>query len=78
VVIATPWGDSYECMGTCEGRIAHELRGSYGFGYDPIVLLPELGRHMAELPPEEKHRISHRGRALACAIPHLKTIIATR
>jgi XTP/dITP diphosphohydrolase len=74
VVIATPQGELYECLGTCEGQVAHELRGSHGFGYDPIVLLPQLGRHMAELPPEEKHRISHRGRALACAIPHLREI----
>ncbi len=74
VVIATPGGPSYECMGVCEGRIAHDLRGAYGFGYDPIVMLPELGRHMAELPPEEKHKISHRGRALACAIPCLRQI----
>jgi XTP/dITP diphosphohydrolase len=74
VVIATPNGQSYECMGACEGRVAHGLRGAHGFGYDPIVLLPQLGKHMAELPPEEKHRISHRGHALACAIPHLRQI----
>jgi XTP/dITP diphosphohydrolase len=76
VVIATPTGRTYECMGVCEGRVAHETRGSYGFGYDPIVLLPQLGKHMAELPPEEKHKISHRGHALACAIPHLRAIFA--
>jgi XTP/dITP diphosphohydrolase len=76
VVIATPTGQTYECMGVCEGRVAHELRGAYGFGYDPIVLLPQLGKHMAELPPEEKHRISHRGHALACAVPHLRRIFA--
>jgi len=77
VVIAAPGGQTYECMGVCEGRVAHELRGAHGFGYDPIVLLPELGRHMAELPPEEKHKISHRGRALACAVPHLRRIFQT-
>lgn len=74
VVIAAPDGRRFECMGTCEGRIAHEMRGAYGFGYDPIVKLPELGRHMAELAPEEKHRISHRGRALAYAVPALREI----
>ena len=74
VVIATPEGATYECLGTCEGRIAHEMRGSLGFGYDPLVFLPELGRHMAELLPAEKHQISHRGKALACAIPHLSTL----
>ncbi len=67
VAIATPDGQLFDCRGLCEGRIAHEMRGQYGFGYDPIFLLPQLGRHMAELSPDEKHRISHRGVALACA-----------
>lgn len=49
--------------GRCEGRIAHEPRGSGGFGFDPIVYLPELGATMAELPEAEKNRISHRARA---------------
>lgn len=76
VVIVAPDGPTVSCMGTCEGRIAHEMRGTYGFGYDPIFLLPEIGRHMAELPPEEKHRISHRGKALACAVEALRRLFA--
>lgn len=76
VVIAAPDGLTVSCMGTCEGRVAREMRGTYGFGYDPIFLLPELDRHMAELPPEEKHRISHRGKALACAIDALRRLFA--
>ena len=76
VVIATPEGKSYECMGICEGRIAYEQYGAYGFGYDPIVYLPELGRHMAELPPEQKHKVSHRGKALAQAVVYLREILA--
>jgi XTP/dITP diphosphohydrolase len=67
VVIATPIGQFYQCTGVCEGRIAYEMRGSFGFGYDPIFYLPELGKHMAELHRDEKHKISHRGKALACA-----------
>lgn len=74
VAIATPDGKVYRCTGVCEGRIGYEMRGSYGFGYDPIFLLPELGKHMAELPPEEKHKISHRGKALACARETLRRI----
>ncbi len=74
VAIATPDGEVYRCTGVCEGRIGYEMRGSYGFGYDPIFLLPELGKHMAELPPEEKHKISHRGKALACARETLRRI----
>jgi XTP/dITP diphosphohydrolase len=72
VVIATPDGQTFECLGTCEGRIAHEMRGTFGFGYDPIFFVPSLGKHMAELPPEVKHTISHRGKALACAIEKLR------
>ena len=46
-----------------EGVIADAPRGEHGFGYDPIFLLPELGKTSAELPPEQKNSISHRGRA---------------
>lgn len=49
---------------TCEGRIAERLSGAGGFGYDPIFFLPELGRTMADLTPEEKHAVSHRGKVL--------------
>lgn len=65
VAIATPDGAVHHCAGVCEGRIAREQKGTHGFGYDPVFLLPDLGRHMAELQPHEKHRISHRGMALA-------------
>jgi len=78
VAICTPDGALYECSGKCEGRIARVMRGTHGFGYDPLVLLPEDGRHMAELAPEEKHKISHRGRALACATGILKQIFNGR
>lgn len=67
VAICTPDGEVMHCARICEGRIGHDMRGQYGFGYDPIVYVAEAGRHMAELLPEEKHRISHRGKALACA-----------
>lgn len=66
VAIAAPSGEQQVCHGVCEGRIAHEMRGSNGFGYDPIFYVPSLGRHMAELTPDEKHAISHRGQALSC------------
>lgn len=48
---------------TLEGEIIHESRGIGGFGYDPILYLPERGCTVAELPEEEKNRISHRGKA---------------
>ena len=47
-----------------EGRIIGEPRGSNGFGYDPLFLIDELGQTTAQLSPEEKHAISHRGKAL--------------
>lgn len=49
---------------TVEGRILREERGENGFGYDPLFLIDELGKTTAELPPTEKHQISHRGKAL--------------
>ena len=76
VVIATPDGRVFECERTCEGRIGREKRGSNGFGYDSIFLLPDQDRHMAELAPGEKHRISHRGKALAGAMPALRALFA--
>ena len=44
-----------------EGIIAHEIKGANGFGYDPIVYLPQYGKTSAELTPDEKNKISHRG-----------------
>jgi XTP/dITP diphosphohydrolase len=50
---------------TVEGRVIHEPRGTNGFGYDPLFLIPQLGnRTTAELTSDEKHAISHRGKAL--------------
>ena len=49
--------------GTWHGEIARAARGANGFGYDPLFYLPELGRTAAELAPQEKNRLSHRGRA---------------
>jgi XTP/dITP diphosphohydrolase len=49
---------------TVEGRIIHAPRGANGFGYDPLFLIDEAGRTTAELAPDQKHQISHRGKAL--------------
>lgn len=59
-----PDGQSLVTRGTVEGRIGYEEKGENGFGYDPIFYLPEYGMYSAELAPEEKNRISHRGKAL--------------
>jgi len=53
----------YSVQETLEGVLVTETRGKGGFGYDPIVLVPALGRTVAELSPEEKDALSHRGKA---------------
>ncbi|MFC6670315.1 RdgB/HAM1 family non-canonical purine NTP pyrophosphatase [Marinobacterium aestuariivivens] len=52
-------------IGTWEGNILHAPRGDGGFGYDPLFLVPELGLSAAEISPEQKNRLSHRGQAVA-------------
>ena len=59
-----PDGRGFQTRATIEGRIGYEEKGENGFGYDPIFYLPEYGMYSAELAPEEKNRISHRGKAL--------------
>ena len=59
-----PDGKELVVRGTVEGIIGYEERGENGFGYDPIFYLPERGLTTAELPPEEKNNVSHRGNAL--------------
>lgn len=59
-----PDGRTFQTRATIEGQIGYEEKGENGFGYDPIFYLPEYGMYSAELAPEEKNRISHRGKAL--------------
>ena len=63
IAIAAPAGPVMLFSGECHGVIVSKPRGEYGFGYDPIFYLPELGKTMAELTLEEKNRVSHRARA---------------
>src|SRR5579884_395466 len=63
ISIADPSGLCRSVEGVVEGVIADAPRGTNGFGYDPIFLIPELGKTTAELAPEHKNRISHRGQA---------------
>lgn len=64
IAAAFPDGRVITKRGTIEGIIGYEERGENGFGYDPIFFLPEYDKTTAELSPEEKNKISHRGRAL--------------
>lgn len=63
--LAVPSGAALTYEGRCEGVIAEEPAGENGFGYDPVFFYPPLGRTFAQLSAEEKHRVSHRGRAMA-------------
>jgi XTP/dITP diphosphohydrolase len=59
------------CEGVWRGRLLEAPRGANGFGYDPLFLVPELGVTSAELPPEQKNRLSHRGQALRRLVERL-------
>lgn len=64
IAAAFPDGRTLTTLGTIEGEIGQEVRGEFGFGYDPIFYLPEQDRYLAELTNAEKNKISHRGKAL--------------
>ena len=67
-----PDGTEKTFVRTMEGRIGYEIAGANGFGYDPIFFLPEYGKTSAEISPEEKNAISHRGKALRALAEYLK------
>jgi XTP/dITP diphosphohydrolase len=62
----------FETEGAVKGRIALEPRGEGGFGYDPIFFYPPLGRTLAEIEPEQKAAVSHRGRAFRALREYLE------
>ena len=64
IAIASPGAPVEVVVGTCEGEIALEPRGSAGFGYDPLFIVPAYGKTYAELGQEKKNQISHRAMAL--------------
>lgn len=64
ICFVRPDGSNETVRATMEGRVAYKIAGENGFGYDPIFFLPERGCTSAELSPEEKNEISHRGKAL--------------
>jgi XTP/dITP diphosphohydrolase len=70
VALATPEKVIATADGRCEGTIAHDESGHFGFGFDSLFRLPD-GRTMAQVPPEEKDKISHRARAYRAILPSL-------
>jgi XTP/dITP diphosphohydrolase len=77
IVVYHPSGKWIYAEGEWQGYIAEEPRGTQGFGYDPVFLVPEynLERTAAELSKEEKNRISHRAKAIRAIIPKLKEFL---
>jgi XTP/dITP diphosphohydrolase len=71
---AAAWPEGRELVrtGTCDGTILHEPRGTGGFGYDPLFYVADEGRSFGELPPERKHELSHRGRAVRALVDALR------
>jgi XTP/dITP diphosphohydrolase len=75
VALSTPDGSLYFSEGICLGEIIPEERGLNGFGYDPIFLIPAMGKTMAELGMDEKNRLSHRGQAVLAIQPVLLSLL---
>ena len=69
--LADPSGEVWSARGECAGSIGTEVRGSSGFGYDPVFQLDGRPERMAEVVAEEKNRISHRARAFRALAPEL-------
>jgi XTP/dITP diphosphohydrolase len=78
LAVADPTGViRLEVEGHCPGQILEEPRGEGGFGYDPVFLVPGLGRSFAQLDKAEKAAVGHRGRAFALLEPQLRQLLAT-
>ena len=72
VAAVLPDGTDFVVRGTMEGRIGYAIAGTNGFGYDPFFYLPQFGKTSAEISPEQKNAISHRGQALRKALAALR------
>lgn len=75
IAIVDPTGKESWVEGECKGLIGDSEKGTQGFGYDPLFLIPALGKTLAELPLAEKNRISHRGKALTALKEVLKDFL---
>ena len=75
IVCVFPNGDIVAAEGMCQGSILSAPRGTGGFGYDPVFYVNSAGKSMAELTPEEKNSVSHRGNALRLFAPKLRNYL---
>lgn len=81
LVLLDPWNEARPEIlseGRCEGTISRQARGAGGFGYDPLFIVANDGRTMAELSDDEKNRISHRAQAVRAMRPALEALIENR
>ncbi len=78
IAAVLPDGTVLTKRGTIEGKIGYEARGTNGFGYDPVFYLPDMSRTTAELSPEEKNAVSHRGKALRAVKPALENYLSVQ
>jgi len=76
VVLANAEGVLATASGVLEGVIVDEPRGAHGFGYDPHFFVPSLAKTTAEMTPEQKNEISHRGQALRAICPMIERLLA--
>jgi XTP/dITP diphosphohydrolase len=67
-------GSKHKFVGECKGNLIHEMRGTGGFGYDPIFIPDGYTKTFSELSPEEKNEVSHRGRAMHKLIDFLSKL----
>lgn len=74
LALCTPTEDCHLFEGRLDGVILEQARGTGGFGYDPLFVVPEYGRTLAELPLDIKNRISHRGQAFKRLVDYLQQI----
>ena len=72
ITMVTPEGKTIQARGEIHGELLREPRGENGFGYDPIFFYPPFGKSTAEMDPEEKNAVSHRGNALRVFYDKLK------
>jgi len=75
LALVIPGGKTRFAEGVCQGEVIPKECGRHGFGYDPIFLIPEMGKTMAELTMDEKNRLSHRARAVRAVLPDLVNLL---
>ena len=78
ITLCMPNGDVISARGECPGALAYAPQGENGFGYDPVFFVPEKKKTFAQLTPEEKNAISHRGKALEAFQEKLAAYLAEK